>query len=111
MRYTKEQIAELIKKSLTLNEDKSEMVFWLSKINDLSDEQLNKLGETLILESNEKKKIEEETKNRGIEINKKYLHELSVLKSKTFPKRLKEMELSINQNDNPDKILNDLNNI
>jgi hypothetical protein len=111
MKYTKEQVSELIKNSQALSENKTETDFWLNKINEMNDEALEKLANVLIAETNQKNKIKEDEKNRGIEIDKKYLYDLKVFKSKTMPGILKEMEIGIKQNEDPEKLLNDLNNV
>lgn len=111
MKYTKEQITEMIRKSLALSEDNIQMNFWLSKVNEMNEDQLLKLANILELEIQEKNRIDEEVKKRSYEINKKYLSDLKVFRGKTFPAMLKNMETTIRAQENPDNLLNDLNNV
>lgn len=111
MKYTKEQITEMIQKSLSLSEDKIQMDFWLDKINEMNDDQFIKLANILELEAKEKNRIDEEIKKRSYEINKKYLTDLKIFRGKTFPAMLKNMETTIRSQENPDTLLNELNNV
>lgn len=110
MKYTKEEVTEMLKNSLVLKENNELMNFWLNKLNEMTEDELLRLADILKLEREAKNKSHESVKAREIEINKKYLYDLKVFKGKTLPSMLKNMEGSIRKNENPDQILNDLNN-
>lgn len=105
-----EEIQGLIQNSLALQGDSAERIFWTEHSKLLSEEQLNRLKAVLVQEADAKAKIEKEYAERIAKIEAQHLEELQHFKRVELPQFLKKWERIQTEKENPEDILNQMNN-
>lgn len=107
MNWSKENVLALINASEALKEHPEERNFWLEKIDGFDAEGLESLAAILVKEADSRKQINDDLLKKTIRNNEAYLAELKAFK----PKILKEWEASSRSDENPEAILDQMNNV
>ena len=111
MDITTQELLELIKNSHALKQKPKEQKFWEDKAKGLSAEERSRLAEILSKESQKAHAIEDQRLTNEIKINEQYLNELTEIKQKKIPQMVKKIEEKSRAKENPEGILDQLNDV
>lgn len=105
-----DQVSALIQNSPTLTAKPEEQWFWQAQAKDMTDEQLQKLMQILTTEQASVQSIKATEEQNISKIDKDHLSALLNFKNVTLPKFRQEWEAQSREKENPEKILQSIDN-